>query len=108
MNQESRLADSDPNSWSKCDQRTCPLQKYQALSIILSQTISLLTSSRYTPNSVISSNMASLASRFPSLASVVKVGASALGQNITGIRISRGVNSGLNLLILSSMRIFLV
>ena len=53
-----------------------------------------LTSSRYTPNSVISANMASLASRFPSLASVVEVGASVLGQDITGIRISRGVNSG--------------
>ena len=53
-----------------------------------------LTSSRYTPNSVISANMASLASRFPSLASVVEVGASVLGQSITGIRISRGVNSG--------------
>ena len=55
-----------------------------------------MSSFRYTPNSVISSNMASLAARFPSLASVVEVGASVLGQNITGIRISRGVNSGLS------------
>ena len=55
----------------------------------------MLTSSRYTPNSEISAHLASLASRFPSLASVVEVGASVLGQNITGIRISRGVNSGM-------------
>ena len=53
-----------------------------------------MLTSRYTPNSVISAHMAALASRFPSLASVVEVGASVLGQNITGIRISRGLNSG--------------
>ena len=52
-------------------------------------------SSRYTPNSVITGHLASLAARFPSLASVVEVGASVLGQNITGIRITRGVNSGI-------------
>ena len=56
--------------------------------------ISALTS-RYSPNSVIAIHMSSLASQFPSLASVVEVGASVLGQNITGIRISRGVNSGI-------------
>ena len=56
--------------------------------------ISVLTS-RYTSNSEISAHLASLASKFPSLASVVEVGASVLGQNITGIRISRGVNSGM-------------
>ena len=56
--------------------------------------ISALTS-RYSPNSVIASHMSSLASQFPSLASVVEVGASVLGQSITGIRISRGVNSGI-------------
>ena len=52
-------------------------------------------SSRYSHNSVIASHMSSLASQFPSLASVVEVGVSVLGQNITGIRISRGVNSGI-------------
>jgi len=71
----SRLADTDPSSWSRCDRGTCPLQKY-------------------TPNSEISAHLTSLASRFPSLASVMEVGASVLGQNITGIRISRGVTSG--------------
>ena len=55
----------------------------------------MLITFRYTPNSEISVHLAALASQFPSLASVMEVGASVLGQNITGIRISRGVTSGM-------------
>ena len=49
---------------------------------------------RYTPNDDIVRHMVSLAARHPGLASLVTVGASSLGQNITGVRISRGLNSG--------------
>ena len=61
----------DPGDWAKCD-RSCPLQ-------------------RYTENREINTHLQSLVDQHPRLASLVTVGSSSLGQQILGIRITRGV-----------------
>ena len=68
----------DPQDWAKCDP-SCPLQ-------------------RYTQNKQINAHLETLAAQFPHLARVVKVGTSTLGQEILGIRISRGVGEERELL----------
>ena len=72
-------ASSDPADWVKCDRVTCPLQQY-------------------TQNSDIQDHMQELAERYPDLAQFVLVGQSALGQNITGLRISKDVKQERQLL----------
>ena len=71
-------ASEDPDDWAKCD-RSCPLQ-------------------RYTQNRQINSHLLSLADQFPHLARIVRVGSSSLGQEILGIRITRGVGEERELL----------
>ena len=62
--------------------------------VVFPGNVSMIHDGRYTPNDDIVRHMVSLAARHPGLASLVTVGASSLGQNITGVRISRGLNSG--------------
>ena len=67
-----------PEDWAKCDPG-CPLQ-------------------RYTQNNQINNHLQSLADQFPHLARIVRLGTSTLGQEILGIRISRGVGEERELL----------
>lgn len=75
----SREASSDPGDWAKCDRVTCPLQQY-------------------TQNADIQGHMLQLSELYPDLAQFVLVGQSSLGQNITGLRISRNVRQERQLL----------
>jgi len=78
LNQNTREASNKAEDWVKCG-KSCPF-------------------SRYTGNKEIENHFRYLVSEFPSLASVVEVGQSSLGQNIVGIRISRGVQEQRELL----------
>ena len=74
-----REASLDPEDWVRCDQRSCPLQKY-------------------TENNEIEQHLRQLAAEYPELAQVVEVGRSSLGQNIVGLRITRDVSQERRLL----------
>ena len=74
-----REASSDPADWAKCDRVKCPLQQY-------------------TQNADIQGHMLQLSELYPDLAQFVLVGQSSLGQNITGLRISRNVRQERQLL----------
>ena len=67
-------ASTEARDWAKCDRATCPLQQY-------------------TSNRRVEANMRDLVDRFPLLARLVVVGKSTLGQNITGVRITSGLEA---------------
>ena len=74
VDKETREASTEAGDWVKCDRATCPLQQY-------------------TSNRRVEANMRDLVDRFPNLARLVVVGKSTLGQNITGVRITSGLEA---------------
>jgi len=78
LDSDTREASEQPSDWVLCGE-SCSLQNY-------------------TGNTEIETTFRSLALEFPRLVTIVEVGTSALGQNIVGIRISKGVGQERELL----------